>query len=133
MTALPWRLFEKSGSNGRYFRNAAALPSAAFLSAGCFELLGFFPASHVLQISDDKIDLAVTQIDGKRRHALSGPGAHGFWVADQIAQSLQREIFSRILRAVEVGADIGSTGPIQLVAGQALNDKESLAGADRIV
>jgi len=96
-------------------------------------LLGLLSASHVLQIGNNKPDLAVVQIvRWKRRHGQSGPGAHGFRVADQIVQPLRREIFGRILRQVEVGADIGSTVAIQLVAGEALHDEKSLASADRV-
>ena len=87
----------------------------------------------MFQIGNDKPDLAVAQmVRWKRRHGQSGPSAHGSRVADQIVQPLRREIFGRIFRQVEVRADIGSTGAIQLVAGEALHDEQSLASADRV-
>ena len=78
----------------------------------------------MLQIHDDKLDLAVAQmVWRKRRHRQSGPCAHSSRIADQIVQALRCEIFGRILRQVEVWADIGSTGTIQLVARKALHDE----------
>ena len=82
-------------------------------------LLWLLPVSHVLQIRNDKPDLVVAQmVRWKWRHGLSGPGADGARIADQIMQPLRRKIFGRILRQVEVRVDIGSAGAIQLVAGR---------------
>jgi hypothetical protein len=94
--------------------------------------LCLLPAGHVLQISNDQVDLAVAQIIRQGRHGLSGPSAYRFRVADQIVQSLRSEIFGWILRQVEVRADIGGTGAVEFVAGEALHDEECLAGADRV-
>ena len=102
-------------------------------SIGGGALLGLFSAGHVFQISNDEIDLAVAEIIGQRRHYLSGPGAHCLGIADQIVQPLRGEIVRRVLRQVEVRADIGGAGPIELVTGQTLHHEESLAVADRVV
>ena len=90
-------------------------------------LLCLLPPRHVLQIGSDQLDIAVAQIIGKRRHDLSRPAAYGFRVADQIVQPLRCQIFSRVLRQVEIGADIGSAGSVKLVTGEALHKEESLA------
>src|SRR5215469_5147256 len=68
-------------------------------------------ASHVLQIRNDKADLAVAKmVRRKCWHGHCRPCAHGSGVADHIMQSLGREIFGRILRQVEVRTDVRSTG-----------------------
>src|SRR6516164_2439764 len=95
-------------------------------------LLCLLPPRHVFQIGSDKLNIAVAQIIGKRRHDLSRPAAYGFRVADQIVQPLRCQIFSRVLRQVEIGADIGSAGSVKLVTGEALHKEESLADAGRV-
>jgi len=64
-------------------------------------------ASHVLQIGNDKVDLAIAQmVLRKWWHGHCRPRAHGSGVADHIMQSLRREIFGRILRQVEVRTNV---------------------------
>ena len=117
---------------GQVTDSAALGASAVSLNSAERRLLCLLPPRHVLQIGSDKLDIAVAQIIGKRRHDLSRPAAYGFRVADQIVQPLRCQIFSRVLRQVEIGADIGSAGSVKLVTGEALHKEESLADACRV-
>jgi hypothetical protein len=83
------------------------------------------------EIGDNEANLAVAEIIGRKgRHGLGRPGAQSFRVPDQIVQALRRQVFGRILRHVEVKADIGGASSVQLVAGEALNHEQRLPCAN---
>jgi hypothetical protein len=68
-----------------------------------------FPANYMLQIRSDEPDLAVRRNGGM---ATAGHVRTALGLRTEFMQPLRRQVFGRILRQVEVRADIGRTGTI---------------------
>lgn len=66
-----------------------------------------FSRGHVAQVANQLIELAVADhACAKCGHASLGPASEVLWVADVLLEEVAAEVFGRVVRNIQVGAEL---------------------------